>query len=75
MKPYAGLHPKEYREGVFNYLLSQARRAVENVFGIMSVFNAQKAFVTRTRKSRGCCFGIFFCQAAEILETIVQGFA
>ncbi|XP_074039919.1 uncharacterized protein [Leptinotarsa decemlineata] len=36
MKPFSGTHQKGSMERIFNYLLSRARRIVENVFGISS---------------------------------------
>jgi hypothetical protein len=36
LKPYPGMYNKGSRERIFNYRLCRARRAVENVFGIMA---------------------------------------
>ncbi|KAJ8968310.1 hypothetical protein NQ314_002371 [Rhamnusium bicolor] len=36
MKPYSGIYQKSSNERIFNYRLSQARRVVQNAFGICS---------------------------------------
>ncbi len=36
MKPYSGINPKGFKQFIFNYRLSRARRVSDNAFGLIS---------------------------------------